>query len=128
MKSVKPGRGPSAMSAAGSAISILFGLVWTCAAASMSPIMAIFGILFIAMGVVNLIYHTKNATGEERYSLMDIVDENAEPDPLNEKFGKPGDAPSPAAPAGGESRFCPYCGAPVDEGYAFCPKCGKKLP
>ena len=86
------------------------------------------GFLFIAMGVVNLIYHTKNATGEERYSLMDIVDENEEPDPLNEKFGKPGDAPSPAAPAGGESRFCPYCGAPVDEGYAFCPKCGKKLP
>ena len=128
MKSIKPGRGPSAMNAVGSAVGIIFGLVWTAVAASMSPIMAIFGVLFIIMGVVNLVYHAKNAAGEERYSLMDIVDENEEPDPLNEKFGKPGDPGDAPSPSGGESRFCPYCGAPVDGDYAFCPKCGKKLP
>lgn len=35
MKSIKPGRGPSAMGAAGSIIAAVFGLIWTGAAVSM---------------------------------------------------------------------------------------------
>ena len=34
MKSVKPGRGPSAMGAFGSLAAVLFGIVWTAVAAS----------------------------------------------------------------------------------------------
>ena len=46
MKSVKPGRGPSAMGAMGSVIAVIFGIFWTIAAASMGApgIFPLFGV------------------------------------------------------------------------------------
>ena len=35
MKSIKPGRGPSMMGAVGAAFAVVFGIIWTMAAASM---------------------------------------------------------------------------------------------
>ena len=79
------------------------------------------------MGVVQAVYHFKNAAGKERYSAFDIVEEGEEPDPLNRRFGTSGpEAQSPSE--GGELRFCPYCGAPLGDGFTFCGRCGKKLP
>ena len=85
MKSIKPGRGPSAMGGIGSAAAALFGVFWTLAAASMgAPVFfVLFGIVFILLGVVQAIYHFRNATGENRYSEFDIVDSDEEPDPLD---------------------------------------------
>ena len=83
-----------------------------------------------------------NATGEQRYSAFDIVDEGEEADPLNERFGRnvkadsagQTDAETPGsreerihAVPQGENNFCPYCGAPVKETYTFCRKCGRRL-
>lgn len=122
MKSVKPGRGPSMMSGVGSVAGILFGIIWTIAAASMGApaFFPLFGLVFIGIGVAQAVYHFRNSTGERRYSSFDIVDDGEEPDPLDGRFGAQKEA--------GDPGFCPYCGARAEEGYEFCRKCGKKLP
>ena len=129
MKSVKPGRGPSALGVWGAVIAVVFGVIWTVAAVSMGApgFFPLFGVLFIITGVIIGIYHFRNATGKNRYSAFDITEEGEEPDPLQERFGEPrpdGDA----GQTGGAAGFCPYCGAPADAEYAFCRKCGKQLP
>ena len=132
MKSVKPGRGPSAMGAVGSLFAAVFGIIWTIAAASLgAPVFfCLFGVVFVILGIVQAVYHFKNATGENRYSAFDIVDSGEEPDPLDRRF-RPESGPA-AAPAedgeSGEFRFCPYCGARLGSGFTFCGKCGKRLP
>lgn len=131
MKSIKPGRGPSAMGAIGSAAAAVFGIFWTIGAASMGapPIFPLFGVVFIAMGVIQTIYQLKNATGKNRFSAFDITDEGEESDPLQDWVGRREDGVS-SRPESGETAdgYCPYCGAAVDGEYAYCPKCGKKLP
>ena len=87
---------------------------------------ALFGVLFIILGIVQAVYHFKNATGENRYSSFDIVEDDEEPDPLNARFGDV----SQGGPAvgGGDFRFCPYCGAKLGSDFTYCGKCGRKLP
>ena len=127
MKSVKPGRGPSAMGAAGSVIAVIFGSFWTIGAASMGapPLFPLFGVLFVILGAVQAVYDFKNATGENRYSSFDIVEDGEEPDPLDQRFGNtPQRAPKPDS---GDFRFCPYCGARLKEDRRYCPQCGAKV-
>jgi hypothetical protein len=126
MKSVKPGRGPSMMGAISSVFAVIFGIIWTFAAASMGApfFFPLFGLVFIIMGIVQAVYNFKNATSENRYSSFDIVDSREEADPWNERFTK-SDSSQPAQD--GEFHFCPYCGEKLGEGYEFCPKCGKRL-
>lgn len=131
MKSVKPGRGPSAMGALGSVIAVIFGIFWTIGAASMGApwFFPLFGVLFIIIGIVQTVYNIKNATGENRYSSFDIVEETEEPDPLNRRFGSVAPMDDTASDGGsGDFRFCPYCGAKLGAEFEFCGKCGKKLP
>lgn len=152
MKSIKPGRGPSMMGAFGSAAAALFGVFWTLSALSMgAPIFfALFGVVFVALGIGQAVYNFKNATSQNRYSTFDITDGNEEPDPLNRRFGgnqvdqeagayeqaEPMQAGTESAAAASSEQpqhhtnaaFCPYCGAAVDDGFSFCPKCGKQLP
>lgn len=129
MKSVKPGRAPSAIGVWGAVVAVVFGIFWTAQAARMGApaFMPIFGVLFIITGVITGIYKFKNATGKNRYSSFDITEEGEEPDPLQQRFGE---APSldDTRQAGNADGYCPYCGAPADAGYAFCRRCGKELP
>ena len=130
MKSIKPGRGPSMMNAIGSLVGIVFGIIWTITAASMGgPVFfPLFGLVFIGIGVVNAIYSFKNATGKERFSAFDIVEDGEEPDPLDERFHQTR-TPRPSAPAqDGSARFCPYCGSALEGDFRYCPRCGKTLP
>jgi hypothetical protein len=124
------------MGGIGSAAAVIFGIVWVIAAASMGApgIFPLFGVIFIVIGIVQAVYHFKNATSENRYSAFDITDENEEPDPLNERFGNNQQAEAYGYQEKAESpapddvgNFCPYCGAPVHAGYEFCRKCGRKL-
>lgn len=128
MKSIKPGRGPSAMGALASVIAVIFGIFWTITAASMGApgFFPLFGVLFIILGIVQVVYNLKNATGENRYSTFDIVEDGEEPDPLGRRFGAEADGAS--ADMDGGFRFCPYCGAKLGDEFTFCGKCGKKLP
>lgn len=68
MRSIKPGRGPSALQAALSVFAILFGIFWTVATFSLtrnSPfpsvvtILPLFGVLFVLIGIAQLIYNLK---------------------------------------------------------------------
>ncbi len=126
MKSIKPGRGPSFMGGVMCIFMGLFGVLWTVIAASAGGgLFALFGLIFIAVAVVQAIYNFKNATGKNRYSAFDITDNGEEPDPLNERFGARYNA-SPSSDA--DNNFCPYCGRPVADDHEFCAGCGKKLP
>lgn len=123
MKSIKPGRGPSAMGLAGSIFAIIGGALWTIFAYSITKdapfaaakIFPLFGFLVIGIGVVNAIYNYKNMTGKERMSIIDIVDEE-EGDPLNRRFGY-----TPP------KKYCPYCGTSLENEFLFCPRCGKDV-
>lgn len=133
MKSIKPGRGPSMKGGIMSIAVGLFGVFWTIMAVSMGAgFMAIFGVIFVGIAVVDAVYSFKNATGENRYSAFDITDEEEEPDPLNERFGGSsksiGTSPNEGSGQEGKSVYCPYCGAKADKDFAYCNKCGRKLP
>ncbi len=128
MKSIKPGRGPSALGAWSAVVAVVFGIFWTIMAVNMGApaIFPVFGVLFILTGVVIGVYHFKNATGKNRYSAFDITDGDEEPDPLSQRFGCSQDDTRQSQPS--DAGFCPYCGAPADGAYAFCRRCGKRLP
>lgn len=139
LKSIKPGRGPSGMSFIGSIVAIIFGVFWTIIATTMSNnapfgivviIFPLFGVIFIILGIVQAVYHYKNARGKNRYSMFDITDSTEESDPANKwiqteeenienkhqhKF------------VSEEMKYCPYCGLNLEGDYNFCPKCGKKI-
>ncbi|MEK0312628.1 zinc-ribbon domain-containing protein [Cohnella sp. 56] len=147
MKSVKPGRGPSAMGAAGSVVSVVFGIIWTILAFNLTknapfPLISIvfplFGVVFVVMGIVQAVMHYKNATGRNRMSLFDIVDSDEEPDPYGRRgrdLRQGGGSREPAGIRTDASEhaqqpqgYCPYCGTALRSAdYAYCPKCGKEL-
>ena len=115
MKSVKPGRGPSAMGAFAAVGAAIFGIFWIAMASSMgASIMVPFGIIFVVIAVGSAIYSFRNATAKNRMSDFDITEEGEEPDPLNERFG--------------EQRFCTQCGKSLPADARFCPQCGKEIP
>lgn len=130
MKSIKPGRGPSKKGMVSSIAAILFSIFWCISAASMGAyIMIPFGLIAIGVSVYNLIYNYHNLTKENRYSIVDIVDEDEESDPLNEIYGRKTSANQSIHEKNGTSvSFCPYCGTSVSSEFDFCPKCGKNLP
>lgn len=124
MRSIKPGRGPSGMSFIGAIVSVIFGIFWTIIAFSISSvapfgiigsIFPLFGIIFIIIGIVNAVYHYKNTTGKNRFSIYDITDSSEEGDPADKWIKE------------NEDKFCPYCGVTLDNDFQFCPKCGKKI-
>ena len=126
MKSIKPGRGPSFMGGVMGIAGSLFGVFWTVMAiAGGAWFMAPFGLIFIGVAVYNTIYNFKNATGKNRYSEYDIVDESEEPDPWDEKFGNIRKEEKVSVTA---AKYCPYCGEKAEKDYKFCSSCGRELP
>ena len=119
MKSIKPGRGPSAKSGIGSVLAAVFGVLWMVMAGQIGapPVFLLFGVVFIIGAVVEAVYSFMNATGKNRFSMMDIVDSQEESDPLNQRFGPESQRPS----------FCPHCGQKLPADAKFCPGCGEKL-
>ncbi|WP_244444709.1 zinc ribbon domain-containing protein [Paenibacillus camerounensis] len=113
----------------------VFGIFWTIMAIQMgAPIFfAAFGIIFVGLAIGQAIYHFKNATGENRMSLLDITEANEEPDPLDRFLQKSAGPASHSREFQDDnsehgSSYCPYCGSKVtNTAYQFCPKCGKAL-
>ena len=98
MYSIKPGRGPSGLSAFFGVFAVIFGIGWTVMAYSMTEnapfpmvhlLFPLFGVVFIVVGIVNVIYNARNATAKNRFSVVDITTDGEEPDPLNRQFGAP---------------------------------------
>lgn len=88
-----------------------------------------FGLIGVGMAIYNAIYNYRNMTNEDRYSIIDIVDEEEEIDPLNIKYGKKTSANQPVNDVKVTSvAYCPYCGTSVNSEFDFCPRCGKHLP
>ena len=108
----------------------LFGVLWTILAASSGGgLFALFGVIFVIIAVVQVVYNFKNATGKNRYSSFDITDEYEEPDPFNERFGnKVFSSDDRYSYSENAQNYCPYCGARVKQDFEFCQSCGKKLP
>ncbi len=137
MKSIKPGRGPSAMHMVSSIFAALFGVFWIAVAISIGAVIMVpFGILFIGVAITQAVYHYRNTTEKDRYSLFDITDNTEESDPLQQRFGDESsqveaDIGNTAASPSEETthaRYCPYCGTKAENEYVFCENCGKKLP
>lgn len=92
MYSIKPGRGPSGLNAISGIVAVVFGIFWTilaCAITHDAPspvgvIFPVFGVLFVIIGIVKVIYNASNATRENRFSSLDITTDLEEPDPLNQ--------------------------------------------
>jgi hypothetical protein len=98
MRSIKPGRGPSALNTIGGVIGIVFGIFWTILAFTITrnapfPLVGIvfplFGVLFVILGIVRTCYDARNASAKNRYSEYDLTSPEEEPDPLNQRFGRP---------------------------------------
>ena len=114
MKSIKPGRGPSAMNGFAAVGAAAFGVFWIIIAVSVGAgFMAPFGIIFVLLAVGMAVYSFRNATAQNRFSAFDIVDDGEEPDPLNQRVSG--------------QRFCAHCGNPLPENANFCPGCGEKI-
>ena len=136
MKSIKPGRGPSKMSAVGGIGAALFAVFWCILAASMGGwVMVPFGLIFVVIASYGAYYNYKNATSKNRYSVIDIVDGEEEPDPLNVMYGSKESINNQGfinnqdrGELGASVAYCPYCGTGVQSKFDFCPKCGKQLP
>ena len=124
MKSIKPGRGPSLMSGVAGIFAALFGVIWTVTAIRMGApgFFALFGVIFVIFAVVRSLYDFKNGTSRNRYSMMDITEDNEEPDPLQKYFET-----EEKKPVSDRKQFCPYCGHKLQDSYEYCPHCGKKL-
>jgi len=129
LKSIKPGRGSSAMGAMGSVFAAVFGVFWTIMATSMgAPIFfAFFGVFFIIMAIVQGVYHYNNATKKNRMSVFDITDENEEVDPFQQRIDNESKGRESFDINTDEIRYCPYCGVRINDDYAYCPKCGKSI-
>ena len=89
---------------------VCFGIFWTVMAGSMFPPMAIFGILFTAIGAVNTynMYKAAKENSEKPHEHQEITE--------NEEHR-----------AQKEELRCPYCGAPVHESDSECEYCGSRL-
>ncbi|MDD4493783.1 MAG: zinc ribbon domain-containing protein [Eubacteriales bacterium] len=147
MKSVKPGRGPSAMGFVGSLAAVAFGIVWTIIAAGMtshSPfgftaVFPLFGAIFVIVGIVSAVYNYKNARGKDRFSILDITDSNEEGDPSTrwikqDKTAGQSDIfdiiDKEGLDAEGKKHgfsYCPYCGKELEKEFSYCPFCGKDI-
>lgn len=128
MKSIKPGRGPSMMSAIICIAVAIFGVIWTISAFSMGAgSFSLFGVVFIIIAIIQAIYNFKNATGKNRYSTFDITDEDEEIDPLNELFKSEKNESFKKEYSSAKSNYCPYCGIKTESDHEFCKNCGKKL-
>jgi hypothetical protein len=134
MKSIKPGRGPSAMGAVGSIFGIIFGVFWTIMAYKITEeapfplvheMFPFFGLVFIGAGIVNLIYNAANATGKNRMSVYDITDEHEELDPTEALLR--GIRSKNISAVEKPSKYCSSCGAALKQDFKFCPSCGKNL-
>lgn len=127
MKSIKPGRGPSMMGGISALFAALFGVFWIIVVLqSGGGFFAFFGVIFIAMALVQAWYNFHNASQKDRFSSFDIVDSREEMDPLDPRYAGQENSSSHSTDATAH-RFCPYCGAELRSDYLFCPECGKKL-
>lgn len=97
------------MSAFGGVVGIIFGCFWTILAYKMTPavpvaadsifadIFPLFGVLFIIVGIVNVLYNLKNATARNRFSMVEVTGDNEEPDPLDPVLQSGTGGPAPGA-------------------------------
>ena len=92
---------------------VCFGIFWTILAGSMFPPMAIFGLLFTAIGAVNA------------YNTYKTIKENAEKPHEHQDFYKTEETNEIRAQK--EELRCPYCGAPIHGSDSKCEYCGSRL-
>ncbi len=90
---------------------VCFGIFWTIMAGSMFPPMAIFGILFTAIGAVNAYntYKTVRKNAEKPHEHQEYCDYEEERAQQKEELR------------------CPYCGAPIHNSDTECEYCGSRL-
>lgn len=84
------------MGVVGSIVGVIFGVFWTIMATffssgmpqPMKTVFPLFGVLFIIVGIANVIYNLYNTTAKKRLSVFDITSQTEESDPLNHLFGQ----------------------------------------
>ncbi len=78
---------------------VILGMGWTVLAYTFTrgmPVVGLvfplFGVMFVGMGILNIVYNFRNATARNRFSIFEVTSGNEEPDPL--ALGGQGGAPS----------------------------------
>lgn len=126
MKSIKPGRGPSMMGGISALFAALFGVFWIIVVLqSGGGFFAFFGVIFIAMALVQAWYNFHNASQKDRFSSFDIVDSREEMDPLDPRYAGQDDIPVRSSDSDAP-RFCPYCGAELQSDYLYLSRVRQK--
>jgi hypothetical protein len=121
---IKTGRMPSLGQGLSEVIGgTLFGLIWISATSKEdSPeYWNLIGYFIIVSSIIGGAYHIYNALAKNRFSTLDIVSPDKEPDPFNQLMGFDHQAKV------GSARFCVSCGSSIQGEYKFCPKCGKEV-
>ena len=95
---------------------LLFGIFWTTMAFSMGAPIAIFGFLFIIVGIVLVVNSIRNIFRKNTPVQNQGYDGYRPVDPVIER-----DRTSPGR------GYCPYCGARIEGDYEYCRTCGKDL-
>lgn len=161
MTSIKPGRGPSLVGGVAAIGIVIIGIVmfvtmlgmgsqplrpsgspgllqFETSSNPLQPVMIVFFIVFIGVGVMIAVYHFYNATQKDRMSVLDITKTGEEPDPVASMMGfkeREQTSHSTGASESGDrgtimnydGEYCPFCGKPVQENFDFCPSCGKDI-
>ncbi len=135
MYSVKPGRGPSLIGGVAGIVVAVFGVIWTIGALSMGApqIFALYGLVFVVIAIVGVVYNFINATSRNRMSTFDVTTDGEEDDPIAKALGY-GDrsrsseqSQEPEGPRRFPGEHCPFCGAKAGPDFHYCPKCGKDI-
>ncbi len=124
MGSARPVGRPSTIGILVCTMVVVFGIFWTSQAVYLSPFLGIFGLLFVAIGVVIVIRSLKSSFGVKGSfggSGVQPYEVHREPDPFD-RSGFTGDGRSE------DTLYCPFCGTLVEREFEYCRRCGRNLP
>ena len=109
---------------------LLFSLGWTIIALTIAPFMAIFGLLFFSIALINVIKTFKNLNGNEQENFTNNYNRNynynKEINLNNEGYTRVNSSFNDKKSTQ-NYKYCTICGSKVDNEHLYCSNCGAEL-